>query len=173
MISYGYGVEFLPLQEEFNDLYRKYRNDFAVRRWCRQVGLIDSIQQDDWFIRVSQDPTIQMFHVQDKNAFVGVAGLTSIDMVNLRAEFSLWVKPGVHKKGYGEKALKTLFQYGFDELGLHIIWGETFEGNPAAGLFERLGMVPEGVRRDFYYKQGKFINAILYSIKDEEFHGNG
>jgi RimJ/RimL family protein N-acetyltransferase len=68
-----------------------------------------------------------------------------------------------------KKALKMLFKFGFDDLNLHLIWGETFDGNPACALFERIGMEKEGTRRDFYFKEGKFISCHLYSITSDQF----
>jgi hypothetical protein len=95
---------------------------------------------------------------------VGVCGLTSIDWVNRRAEFSLYIDPDRQKDGLGKAALQTLLHHGFMTLGLNCIWGETFDLNPAAKLFEGLGFIKEGSRRDFYYRDGRFIDAHLYSL---------
>lgn len=97
-----------------------------------------------------------------------MCGLTSIDHLHQRAEFSLYVGPQYRKRGYAKETLKTLFSYGFVALNLNCIWGETFDGNPAAKIFESVGMVREGTRRDFYFKKGKFIDCHLYSVKRSE-----
>jgi len=151
------------------------RNKEAIRKWCRQVGLIDDIQQDAWHKKISSDPTIRMYSIKDieasKNRIVGVCGLTDIDHVNQRAEFSCYVFPEMHRQGYAFEALLVLFQHGFDDLNLNMIWGETFENNPAHYLFKyKLHMSEEGVRRNFYFKNGRYINAHLLSISRKEFH---
>lgn len=102
---------------------------------------------------------------------VGICGLTSIDLVNRHAEFSLYIAPERQRLGYGAEALKTLCAHGFLGLGLKHIFGETFDQNPAAQMFESVGFVKEGTRRKFYYRQGQFIDAHLYSILDEDFRG--
>ncbi len=154
------------------DELRDNRNDTAVRSWCRQVGLISGHDQSKWHLRINEDPTIKMFRlycpVECKT--VGACGLTSIDYINSRAEFSLYTFPSFRKSGYAKKGLTLLFEFGFEELNLNLIWGETFENNPAQYIFEKIGMTKEGIRRDFYYKNGKYINAILYSIKKAEFN---
>lgn len=152
---------------------RSYRNEWSIRRWCRQIGLISEVDQLGWWAELAEDSTRKMFAIKDPSYSdgkvpVGVCGLTSIDHINRRAEFSLYIAPQFQKKGLARKALKMLFNFGFDELNLNIIWGETFDGNPAIKLFEKMGMVKEGTRRDFYFKEGRFIDAHLYSLKKSD-----
>jgi RimJ/RimL family protein N-acetyltransferase len=151
------------------------RNKEEIRKWCRQIGLIDDTQQDAWHKKISSDPTIRMYAIKDieasNNRIVGVCGLTDIDHVNQRAEFSCYIFPDQHRKGYASEALLVLFQHGFNDLNLNMIWGETFEDNPAYYLFKyKLHMTEEGIRRNFYFKNGRFINAYLLSISRKEFY---
>lgn len=151
---------------------REYRNTYSIRRWCRQFGLISEPQQLGWFNFINSDESIEMFCIRDDDPSkppLGVCGLTSINNLHRRAEFSLYIAPQWQRKGYAKKALKMLFKFGFDELNLNSIWGESFEGNPAVKMFESIGMVHEGTRHQFYYKEGKFIDANLYSITATEF----
>jgi ribosomal-protein-alanine N-acetyltransferase len=99
-------------------------------------------------------------------ACLGVCGLTSMDLINRRAEFSLYIGPEFQGQGFGKNALKTLLAHGFRNYGLNRIWGESFEGNPAIAMFESLGFEPEGIRKEFYFKGGKFIDAYLFSISN-------
>jgi ribosomal-protein-alanine N-acetyltransferase len=169
-IDYGYGVQLGPIAMEHAEQLREWRNDPRVRDWCRQCGLISELDQEAWVKAQNADPTIEMFTINaEKVGLSGVCGLTSIDMLNRRAEFSLYVGPNKQGNGTGEKALRTLCRFGFEELGLECIWGESFEGNPATSIFEHVGFKHEGTRRNFYFKKGKFINANLYSILREEF----
>lgn len=99
---------------------------------------------------------------------VGVCGLTDIDLVSRRAEFSLYIAPELHGQKLGRHALNLLLATGFDDLGINVIWGESFDGNPAKHLFRKLGMTSEGIRRQFYFKEGRFIDAELFSITAAE-----
>ena len=99
---------------------------------------------------------------------MGVCGFTSIDHFNRRAEFSLYIAKEHQKHGYGAEALRVLFNHGFLDLGFNCIWGETFEGNPATKTFEKIGMKREGTRRQFYFKNGKMIDAHIYSVLGSE-----
>lgn len=145
-----------------------WRNDYRIWAYTRQNDLIDEIHHAEWYERQSRDPTVRMYKLVARSggstSFIGVAGFTSLDFANRKAEFSLYIGPQFQKHGFGEKALGILFEHGFTNLGLNCIWGETFDGNPASRLFERIGMQREGTVRERYWKDGKFIDAHLYSV---------
>jgi len=145
------------------------RNDYSVWKWCRQPSLISNVSHKAWYEWQAKDPNTKMFVIKAPMMDVaGVCGLTSIDWVNRRAEFSLYITPYCRRKGHATAALKTLFSHGFSDLNMHSIWGETFEGNPALDIFINAGMVFEGVRRDFYFKDGKYLDAHMISVKETE-----
>ncbi len=159
------------LDSSHNDLLRHWRNDPRIYSWCRQSDFISDADQERWFKRQSEDPSILMYAVWAAGVIVGAAGLTSIDWINRRAEFSLYIGPEFQQRGYGKAALAALFDHGFYALNLKQIWGECFAKNPAMSLFAELGMMEDGVRRAFYFKDGKYIDCHLISIMREEWHG--
>lgn len=153
-----------------------WRNDERIYKWCRQSDLLNETKHQEWFERQARDPSIKMYSIyscdndgNDLNGFVGVCGLTDIDLVNQRAEFSLYIGPKFHGLGYGTKALKELLKVGFNRYPLNSIWGEVFDNNPAMKIFEKIGFAKEGIRKEFYFRDGKFIDAHLISINRKEF----
>lgn len=170
MIDYGFGVSLGPVDRAHLERMRAWRNDPRIFSWCRQNGQISDLDQERWFEKQNSDPSIRMFLIygESQTLPIGVCGLTSIDLVNRRAEFSLYIAPDKQQMGFGRAALKTLLHWGFKMLGLNIIWGETYEGNPARSLFESLGFKYEGTRREFYYRDGKFTDAHLLSLRSDE-----
>lgn len=154
-------------------LIRHWRNRPEIFKWCRQNDLIDENNHHDWYGRISKDPKIKMFLIRDYDQKpVGVCGLTDLDLVNQRAEFSLYIAPAYQAKGHGESALRLLLWHGFNAYPLNQIWGEVFDGNPAMGMFEKVGFKRDAVRREFYFRSGEFIDAHLISIKRNEFTWN-
>lgn len=156
------------------DLYllHKWRNDPRIWKWCRQNTYISLEHQQAWFKRQREDASIKMYAVQAKSStdkgltpvLVGVVGLTSVDRLNQTAEFSLYIDPDKHGQGLGEMALRSLLNHGFRDHNLNVIWGESFYGNPAMRLFEKMGFGLDGIRPAAYYRDGKFIDAHLYSM---------
>jgi ribosomal protein S18 acetylase RimI-like enzyme len=146
------------------DTYR-WRNTETIYKWCRQNEPLFWENHSKWFDSLPSRDDVKMKAIQiQDNKTIGVCGLTSIDLTNRRAEFSLYIAPDYQGMGHGQKALISLCKYGFDVLGLHHIFGETYDGNPAATMFEKVGFKKEGTRRQFYFRNGQFIDCHLYSI---------
>jgi RimJ/RimL family protein N-acetyltransferase len=171
MIDFGYGVRlFSPTYNDVGSVTFKWRNDYRIWRWCRQNDVLNFKNHVDWFDRISTDNSIKMYTIDSNSGYtIGICGLTDIDRVNQRAEFSLYIGPEYQNKGGATAALKTLISHGFMNQNLNVIWGETFDGNPAYNMFLKLGMKHEGTRRQFYFKEGKYIDAHLVSMTKQEF----
>lgn len=152
------------------------RNDPELYRWCRQYAPLHWSSHVDWYHWQAKDPKTEMFVMEiysdfyNDDVILGVCGLTSIDFINRRAEFSLYIVPEYWGHGHGRDGLKLLLDFGFNTLGLNRIWGETFDGNGAVKTFEALGMELEGTRKEHYFRNGSFINAHLYSIGAQRFN---
>lgn len=145
------------------------RNDPEVYRWCRQYAPLHWDRHLEWYEWQAKDPKTEMFSIFNDSVLVGVCGLTDIDYINRRAEFSLYIGRSYQNLGLGKKSLIELFRFGFNTLGLNRIWGESFDHNPAIKIFESIGMELDGVRRDHYFRNGNFICAHLYSISAANF----
>ena len=168
-------IDLAPISRSDLPQLMAWRNDWRILAWTRQADLLNEVEHADWFERQARDLATRMYKLvlraSGATTDVGVCGLTSIDYRHSRAEFSLYVAPQFQGKGIGRHALAVLLAHGFMNLGLNLIWGETFDGNRATKTFEALGMKREGTRRSFYWKDGKRIDAHLYSITRDEWHG--
>lgn len=167
MIGIGYHTGVTLTEDIPRDAFT-WRNMALVFKWCRQYTLVDEISHRRWLEAITTDPKIKMYGITADKEVVGVCGLTSIDRVNQNAEFSLYIAPNWQRRGYGKKALYTLVKHGFEDHNLHRIWGETFDGNPAAGMFEGLGFTKEGTLRESYFRSGRFIDSHIYAILREK-----
>lgn len=149
-----------------------FRNNPEVWKWCRQNGPLSEEEHIKYWEKAVKDPSCKFFSVcEDTFGMpIGCAGFTSIDHVNSRAEFSLYIDPSCQGEGRGREALNQLFAWGFEYLNLNLIWGESFDGNPAMALFEKMGMTRDGIRRDFYFRGGKYVDAHLISMRREEWN---
>ena len=156
------------------DAIRVWRNDYQIWRWCRQSDFISDVEQSAWFERQAEDPTIKMYKVVREHAgqsiTVGVCGFTSINMLSRHAEFSLYIAPEFQGKRYGLTALGLLLMHGFSNLGFNMIWGEVIAGNPALNMFAAVGFKGDGLRRQFYWKDGAVHDAHLISMTVREYY---
>lgn len=171
MIDYGFGIklETMAESEDFEALFHM-RNKPEIWKWCRQVGPIHFDHHMDYWTKVCENDgkDTRMYLARNGTKIAGCAGFTSIDHINSRAEFSCYVDTDMRGIGIGAAVLKTLFSFGFKMLNFNSIWGESFDGNPAMKIFDKIGMTREGVRRQFYFRDGAFIDAHLFGILRSE-----
>ena len=170
MIDFGEIVKLGPIDFIGADKIRSWRNDYSIWKWSRQNDLLLMQNQTDWLNSLPHRGDAKYYSIVSlTNNGVGVCGLSDIDPVSRRAEFSIYIAPNEQGCGYAKPALKTLISHGFNNLGLNTIWGETFtENERASKLFESIGFKLEGVRRSHYFKDGKFTDSKLYSILFDE-----
>lgn len=73
-------------------------------------------------------------------------------------------------RGYMTEAARAVFEYLFCEIGFHRIYSGHDTRNPASGkVMQKLGMTPEGIARQHYYKAGFGTgDAQKYAILKEE-----
>ena len=174
MINTGHGITLAPILEKQIGQMLVWRNDRRVWKWCRQSSVISEAQHTAWFRSLPERQDVKMFSVIDDHGdFVGVAGLTSLDYINRRAEVSLYIAPAKMRSGLGFRAAKTLIDHAFDDLNLNLVWGEGFSGSPANGLFEKCGFNLDGIRLGFYYREGQYVDAFLYSLTRGGLQWNG
>lgn len=157
------------IKHSHRDQLLTWRNNPEIFKWCRQNDLLTDENHKRWFDEISVSTKIKMFSIYESDVMVGVCGLTDIDLINQRAEFSLYIGPEFQGQGIGKDALQLLCLHGFSAYPLNVIWGESYAGNPAIKMFQKIGFKEEGVRRDFYFRNGCHIDAVLFSIKRDEF----
>lgn len=171
MINVGFGITLRRIREDDLPYLFNWRNQKDIYFWCRQSSPLHWMGHQAWFKDQVFNPKLSMFSILDSaDKLCGVCGLTDIDMLNRRAEFSCYIDPMLQGADLGSRTLKTLFMHGFQDLGLNRIWGETYHENKAFDLFtKRLGMEHEGTRKEFYWNGGRFTDAHLVSINRTNF----
>ena len=77
--------------------------------------------------------------------------------------------PAYLDRGYGTEASTLLLDYAFAVLGYHKINLDFFEYNARAqAMYEKLGFVLEGRRRENHWSRGRFWDDILMGVTAEE-----
>jgi RimJ/RimL family protein N-acetyltransferase len=129
-----------------------------VEKFCKAVSVADD--RADYAITINGDPT-----------YIGEAVLNEIDWENRNASFRIALAS--HQsfgKGFGTEATQLILNYGFGTLKLHRIELEVYDFNPRAiRVYEKVGFVREGERRDALLWDGNYQSAIIMSILASEF----
>jgi RimJ/RimL family protein N-acetyltransferase len=108
---------------------------------------------------------------RDTGKFLGEVVLNQIDEVNRSANFRIALRGKTYYgKGVGTDAARLMLGYGFNTLGLHRIDLEVFTFNfRAIHVYEKLGFVREGVRREVLFMEGGYHDAIVMSLLRHEY----
>jgi len=76
-------------------------------------------------------------------------------------------------KGYGKQTLKLLQNLAFKELNIHRLWLDVFDDNPRAiHVYESVGFIKEGTKRECVKTKEGYRNLILMSILKTEFENS-
>jgi RimJ/RimL family protein N-acetyltransferase len=100
-------------------------------------------------------------------------GTATWEQVNRRSRIAavsaFAIDPDRRGKGYGAAASRALQRYVVRELGLHRLQMEIYAFNERALRHaERGGWVREGVRRKAYWRDGVWVDGILFGLVEED-----
>lgn len=102
-----------------------------------------------------------------------LAGTIGIHLNNTHrlAEMGYWIGKPYWNQGYCTEAAREMLRYAFEELGLNRVQAQHMTKNPASGrVMQKIGMKYEGTLRQSLFRWGKFEDAAMYSMLQEE-HG--
>jgi [ribosomal protein S5]-alanine N-acetyltransferase len=150
----------------FNDAAVCKNNSHHIFPYTRESGE-KYINQ----VRNSKKHLVLAIVQKSDDLHVGNISLQNINYINRSAEFAVILgEKSCYGKGYMKDACSLVIKHGFLEMNLHRIYGGTLSTNILSRiLINYLGMKEEGCRRDAAYKNGKFVDAIEYSILKKEF----
>lgn len=102
---------------------------------------------------------------------IGIIELLGFEEKEEICSFAYMLCPEYWGKGYGTEALKAVLDFAFARLEVKQVNVDHFVTNPASGaVMRKVGMIYRGIARGKYEKQGKKLDAALYSITKEEFY---
>lgn len=94
---------------------------------------------------------------------IGCVDLFDYDPKNKKAGVGLLIgSKSDRKKGYGSEAMQLLIDYAITTLDIHQIYANVItENKPSLKLFEKLGFVITGTKKDWLFNNGKFSDEYL------------
>ena len=105
---------------------------------------------------------------------VGMISLVGVDLVHRHAEpahLLIGEEDAVKGMPVAFEATKLIYQLAFDTLGLHRVYGPIASGNKGMLRYHlNLGMTEEGRQRDHYFLNGKWHDAVLVGMLEDEYH---
>ena len=167
-------IKLLPIDEVDIDLLKKWQNDVRVK--YPLMGFRFPIQKksvEDWLENVRKNNGVNriVFGIHVNSDAVGMVTLHDIDYINSNAMFGIYVAENKeNNKGIGTAASIMALDFAFNAMGLNRIGLEVVKNNVnAIHLYEKIGFVNEGVKRNSYFVNGDFVDVNCMSILCSEF----
>jgi RimJ/RimL family protein N-acetyltransferase len=141
-----------PIVLHFSGVPEPPPADFP-RRWLARYETARSLGSGEGFAALDDD-----------GRFVGLALAPAIDREGGEIELGYIVAAAFRGRGYGTAILRALTTWAFEHAGAQRIVLIIDVDNPASErVAERCGYTREGVMRSIHHKQGKRIDASLWS----------
>ncbi|MFJ3246658.1 GNAT family N-acetyltransferase [Streptomyces sp. NPDC086782] len=106
---------------------------------------------------------------RDTADLIGFGRLATDPHQQRGATMGFALRPDAWGVGYGVETVRLLLSVGFDDLGLHRIWGARSPLNEAsAKTMSAAGMVEEGTIREHVLKAGQWRDSVVHAILDRE-----
>ena len=154
----------------------QWRNDSELIAFLgAPFRFINTEVDEKWYDSYMQrrGNTVRCAIVDDSNSDVilGLITLASIDHMNQSAELHIMIGDRQNQgRGIGTFAVRAILDHAFNNLNLQRIELTVLEDNlRARGLYEKVGFIHEGTKIKSKYKNGKFVNMLMYSILKEEY----
>lgn len=109
--------------------------------------------------------------VGEDDLIIGMISLVSIDNVNRSAELHIMIGDAANRHdGAGTFAVRTILRHAFRNLNLHRVELSVLQTNDRAiRFYEKLGFSYEGTKRKARFKQGQYVDLLLYSMLESEY----
>lgn len=109
----------------------------------------------------------------DEDTILGLISLVSINYMNQSAELHIMIGDSENQgRGIGTFAVTAMLNHAFNNMNLQRVELSVLEDNVRAKhLYEKCGFVYEGRKRKAKYKNGSFVDMLMYSILKSEFKG--
>jgi len=102
----------------------------------------------------------------------GIASLHSVSWEDKKASLGYWLGSSFQGHGLVTKACRALIQYAFGVQKLNRLEIQCgVDNHRSRKVAERLGFTQEGVLRQAWWSQGRFVDLVVYSLLASEWQG--
>lgn len=161
-----------PINPDDGVTFVKWLNDEAVAKDFGQYTRLVSSQSDlQWLFEPSSGVHRYSIVLNDGDALIGHISLHDINHLNRNAFLGIFIGEQEHRgKGYGAEAIRLILGFGFNTMNLNNIMLSVHADNLAGiACYKKVGFREVGRRREWVFKNGKYIDVIYMDILAREF----
>jgi RimJ/RimL family protein N-acetyltransferase len=161
-----------PLRQDDAETFVEWLNDEAVAAQYGQYHEIVASKEDlKWLFEPDKDTRRYAIVLTGGDVMIGSVSLHNIDHRNRHAFIGIFIGEAEHRgKGYGTEAVRLILDYGFKTMNLHNIMLSVHADNLGGiACYKKAGFREAGRRREWVFKDGKYIDVIYMEIMEQ--HG--
>lgn len=129
-------------------------------------------REREYIERMDKSPADFLFGIWEDGNLIGTVGLHEIDFRLDSARLGIAIfHPKDRHQGFGKIAVEYILDLAFGLLGLNKVYCTPIVGGDSWEFFQHQGFIQEGVLRQEYRLDGKWLDLYRYSILKEEWHG--
>jgi RimJ/RimL family protein N-acetyltransferase len=154
-------LTFRKLQNvDVSEKYVSWLNDPEVNRFLETRFFPQTLESCRQFVAdMDRDPLSHLFGIFEKESHqhIGNIKLGFINKNHMSGQLSLLIgEKSCWRKGYATESIKTITQWGFNELGLHRVEAGCYDANLASlRAFLNAGYTVEG-----YFRKSVLLNGV-------------
>lgn len=165
----GERVTLRTLEDEDREALQEASNHPSVRVFAGGPPEPLDAEGIEGFLEWLRDDDRVALVVAVDGEYVGMVSLKRIERPNDYAAAGAHVHPDHQRQGYAREALELLFDWAFDQYGLHKVGANAFEFNDASlALLEDLGFTHEGCHREERFANGEYNDVHHYGLLARE-----
>ncbi len=171
----GPRVRLRPIEREDLPRYRKLPGSVGLNLLAGGLGVSESLGKLQRRFDAGEfdvtDRYICLTIEAEEGVMIGDLALKNEENMPSRvASFGIFIGDSDYVgSGYGAQASTPFLSYAFDVMGYHKVNLDLWEYNTCArALYEKLGFVHEGRRRENHWSRGRFWDDVLVGITAEE-----
>lgn len=165
----GERIELIPICETDMDFLLELRSN---KKTCETIIFEPKniYQQIKWF---SEIKNAEYFCVWLGLKRIGFIGIFDIHSIHRRGKWTMRIHPDYWRQGYAREAMKVFFNYVFNHLNINKVFGDCFAENMAeVSNLRSAGFKEEGIWKDHYFHNGKYMDSINFAMTKKEYENN-
>jgi len=169
----GKRIQLVPLERGDLAKSQSWVNDPSLTPRMLRVLPVTQVDQERWYEGIVRDPSKIVFAIKtfDGQEHIGNTGLYHIDWIHRRAEF--WILIGERdfwSKGIGAEVVSLMQGYAFKDLNLNKLYLNVgMDNKEAISLYKKLNFVQEGILREHYYMESRYVDTMTMGILKRDF----
>jgi ribosomal-protein-alanine N-acetyltransferase len=151
---------------DVNAAYYRWMNDPAVTRYLESRFSPNPLEKLEDYVRGKlgdRDNVFLAIVLKDGDRHIGNIKLGPIDWIHRIGDIGLLIgERECWGKGYATEAIRVLVAHAFGTLNLHKVTASCYDANEGStGAFKKAGFEVEGVRKQQFYCEGRYVDAIM------------